>query len=116
MQVRIEMGVNSLLNPNVPDKRINEAQKWLDNEVIKDCNPYVPFRDGDLATSVIRHTVLGSGQIVYQTPYAVRVYHSNGWNFNKKPHELATDHWAEPAKANNLDKYNNGVSKILGGK
>jgi len=113
LRVRIEFGADSLLTPSVPEERIKRAQMWLDSEVIKDCNPYVPFRTGALAGSAIRHTIIGSGQITYETPYAVPVYNSEGWNFNRSVHPLAQDHWAEPVKANNMDKYHDGVAKIL---
>lgn len=116
MRVRIEIGAESLLNPNVPEQRVKAAQMWLDNEVIKDCDPYVPFRTGALAGSAIRHTVIGSGQVTYETPYAVPVYNSNGWNFNRSVHPLATDHWADAALANNREKYHDGVQTILLGK
>jgi len=68
LRVRIEFGADSLLTPSVPEERIKRAQMWLDSEVIKDCNPYVPFRTGALAGSAIRHTIIGSGQITYETP------------------------------------------------
>ena len=116
MRVKVNIGTNSLLNEATCNERFNQAQMWLDNEVIKDFNPYVPFRYGELARSAIRHTIIGSGAIVYKTPYAKKVYESNGWNFNTNIHPLATDHWAEPVIANNRTKYRNGVATILGGK
>lgn len=116
MRVRIEIGAKSLLNPSVPEQRIKQAQMWLDETVKKDCDPYVPFRTGILANSVIRHTIIGSGQVVYETPYAEKVYNSSGWNFNKTHHPLAQDHWAEPVIANNRNKYHDGVAKILLGR
>ena len=44
---------NKKLNP-----REERAQKWLDNEVLKDCGPYVPFRYGHLFRSGITATKL----------------------------------------------------------
>ncbi len=113
IKVRVNINPNGLLANN---NRFEAAQKWLDNEVIKDCNPYVPYRTGNLATSVIRHTVIGSGMIVYKTPYAKVVYNSDGWHFSVNVHELATDHWLDVVKPLQLEKWQNGVMKILGGR
>lgn len=112
--VRVNINPDGMLG-NAPAQRFYSAQKWLDNEVIKACNPYVPFRTGTLATSAIRHTVIGSGTIVYKTPYVNIVYDSKGWNFNVNVHPLATDHWLDTVKPMYIDDWKNGVMKILGG-
>ena len=114
MRVKVKYNQDGPLGSKYP-KRLHRAQMWLDNEVMKDLNPYVPFRTGALAQSVIRFTNIGSGKVVYMTPYARRIYHSRGLNFNRFVHPLATDHWVEPAKVRCMKKWVNGVKKILTG-
>jgi hypothetical protein len=78
--------------------RMLKAHAALDSQIIKDTDPFVPFRTGALASSPMR---AGGkvGEIVYATPYARRLYNSSGYNFRKSHHPQATDHWFEKAKA-----------------
>lgn len=71
MKVRIVMNTQQCVARFSP--RYRAAQKWLDNEVLKDCEPYVPFRTGNLARSGQLGTKLGSGKVIYNAPYARRV-------------------------------------------
>lgn len=50
------------------------AQQVVDSEVIRYCDPKVPFRTGALKDSALSNTVLGSGEIVYAAPYAHYLY------------------------------------------
>ena len=52
-----------------------EIQKFIDSEVLRRCEPYVPRDNGELIGSGVRSTVIGSGQVVYDTPYARRWYY-----------------------------------------
>lgn len=56
------------------------VQQVVDSEVLRICEPYIP-RDlsggaggGTLIQSGIENTVIGSGEIVWKTPYAHYVY------------------------------------------
>jgi hypothetical protein len=73
------------------------AHAALDSQIIKDTDPFVPFRTGMLASSPIR---AGSqvGLIEYKTPYARSCYYGVNWNFRKVFHPQATHHWLEKAK------------------
>ena len=46
------------------------VQKAVDAAVIRECFPYVPFDEGILAGSANTATEIGSGEVVYDTPYA----------------------------------------------
>lgn len=52
-----------------------EIQQFVDSEVLRRCEPYVPRDTGELIRSGVRNTVIGSGQVVYNTPYARRWYY-----------------------------------------
>ena len=50
-------------------------QKVVDAAVIRECFPYVPFDEGVLAGSANTATEIGSGEVVYDTPYARYQYY-----------------------------------------
>lgn len=92
-----------------------KAQAWLDSEVLKDSDPYVPMKTGTLVKSGIRGTTLGSGMIVYNAPYARRMYYGIGYNFNRTKHPNAQAFWFEAAKSSNKTKWIRGVRSLGGG-
>ena len=67
------------------NEQFRKAQKKVDSEVLRLTTPYVPFRSGELIRSGIRNTVLGEGRVVYKTPYARRLYYSQGYKFRGAP-------------------------------
>lgn len=93
--------------------KFQKAQKWLDNEVLKDCGPYVPFRTGTLEGSGIRGTVIGSGDINYNAPYANSCYYALERNFSHAKHPQATAQWFEKAKAVKQKNWKDGTEKIV---
>ena len=93
--------------------KFSEAQKWLDNEVLKDCAPYVPMRSGDLMRSGDAGTVIGSGKVEYNMPYSRRQYYGQDFNHSKNKHSQACAQWFEKAKAAKKDDWIKGVNKII---
>lgn len=51
------------------------VQMAIDNAVIRYCHPYVPFETGILASSPYTASPPGSGQVIYNTPYARYLYY-----------------------------------------
>ena len=51
------------------------VQKFLDNEVLRTTESYVPMDTGALKQSGINGTVVGSGKVVYNSPYARYQYY-----------------------------------------
>ena len=49
-------------------------QKFVDSEVIRYCDPKVPFRTGTLKNSALTASSIGQGLVVYATPYAGYLY------------------------------------------
>lgn len=96
------------------DKQYAVAQRWVDNEVMKDTEPFVPMNTGTLARSVSRGTIVGSGLIVYDTIYARRLYYGLGYNFKQDKHPQAQAQWFEGAKASHGEKWVSGVKKLAG--
>lgn len=112
MNMRLQMNTQYTLNRF--GKKYTKAQKWLDNEVLKDSDPYVPMRTGRLRDSGIHGTDIGSGRVIYNTPYASRCYYGH-YNFSQKKHPQACRQWFEKAKASCKTKWLNGVKTMMRG-
>lgn len=56
------------------------VQKYIDSEVLRCSDPYVPFLSGQLKESGITSTIIGSGLVHYNTPYARKAYYKNRGN------------------------------------
>lgn len=88
------------------------VQKYIDSEVLRLCAPYVPFDDGALQRSGIDKTKIGSGVVIYDTPYARRWYYREA-NFKGAPKRGKM--WFERMKNNGgKAKILAGVKKIVG--
>lgn len=55
--------------------RLKKAQKFLDSEILRKCDPYIPFKTGMLRDSGILGTKVGNGRIRWIAPYAKRQYY-----------------------------------------
>lgn len=110
MNMRLQLNTEFTLNRF--NEKYQRAQKWLDNEVLKDSDPYVPMDSGNLRSSGIKGTDIGSGRIVYNMPYASRCYYGH-YNFSKAKHERACRQWFEKAKAANKTKWISGAKKLM---
>lgn len=89
------------------------VQKAVDQSILDVCEPYTPMDlssgadGGELVRSAIMHTVIGSGEIVWRTPYAHYVYEGkvyvdpithaagfmteDGWRSRKNVSKIPTD-------------------------
>ena len=56
-------------------RRFNEAQKYVDSEVIRRCEPYTPMETGMLTKSATLGTEIGSGTVRYIAPYSRYQYY-----------------------------------------
>ena len=90
------------------------VQKFIDSEVLRLCDPLVPFDQGTLVQSGTINTVIGSGQVKYRTPYARRWYYMPA-NFQEAPRR--GNYWFERMKnEGGKDQILNGARKLAGGK
>ena len=94
------------------EARVAKAQKRLDARVLSDSNYWCPLDTGTLIKSGELNSTLGSGQIQWRTPYAVKQYYGT-FDHSKslKPH--ATDRWFETAKARYADAWQEVVHEII---
>ena len=93
----------------------NRVQVFIDNEVLRLCDPYVPKDTGMLIKSGILGTVVGSGEVIYQAPYARNQYYTNSGNGNHNKSGLRGPFWFERMKADNKKKLFEDVKEKLGG-
>lgn len=94
-----------------------KVQKYIDSTVLRKSDPYVPFLSGMLKLSGISGTVVGSGLVVYNAPYAGRQYYANGGKGKQGTSRggLRGRYWFERMKADHFDEILQGAAKIAGG-
>jgi hypothetical protein len=92
----------------------SNAQKFVDSEVLRGCEPYIPLLTGVLIMSGILGTEVGSGTVSWITPYARKRYYTP----RKTPSEtgpLRGPFWFERWKAVDNGKTVMQARKIAGG-
>lgn len=97
-------------------KKGERAQVILDEQILKDSNEYAPQDTGELIRSALRMSQIGRGKIIYDTPYARKLYYNPQYNFSKDRNPKAGGLWYERAKAAHLQDWVNVVAKMLGGR
>lgn len=95
-------------------ERLAKCQKKLDAQVLKDSNYYCPMFRGILQKSSILSTVIGSGKIVWNTPYAREQYYGKP-NKSRDKNPNARMEWFEAAKSKNLRKWEKMVNDEYSG-
>lgn len=104
--------MNFTVTTNVNAKQIKAAiktkaagsQAEFDALVLQDSNYFCPIKTGTLEKSAIINSRLGSGQLVWRTPYARRQY----YEYHKpayQPNPNACGKWFAAAKARWRDKW-----------
>ena len=81
-----------------------QVQAPLDALILQDSNFFCPIKTGALQKSAIINSRLGSGELVWKTPYARRQY----YEYSKPPYQPnpnACGKWFEAAKARWLEKW-----------
>lgn len=75
-------------------------QKVVDATVIRECFPYLPFDEGVLAGSANTATEIGSGEVIYDTPYARYQYYGEvyGPNIPIVENGVVTGYFSPPEK------------------
>lgn len=95
--------------------RLREAAAALGEAVIASSDPYVPYRTGNLASSVSYEAGEGCrGTVRWSAPYAAECY-TAARPFSRKIHPLATARWFEAAKSESLAAWQGTVWASLAG-
>ncbi len=107
-------------------RHVDKIQPILDMQIMKDSNYYAPMDTGNLQASAITGTYFkkptkalvspilqsgqmsvnaGKGKVVWNTPYAKRMYYGVGYNFSKDSNPNAQAKWFEKAKATKIGNW-----------
>lgn len=89
------------------------VQQFIDSECLRLCDRKIPKDTGALIQSGIINTRVGSGQVIWRTPYARRVYYHPEYNFNEAPERGA--YWFDRMKTQHKKQILKGASRIAGG-
>lgn len=103
MKIKSVVGnVSIKLNTDRLDRNLKEAQKLLNEQVVADCDPLIPFRQGALRNSVNYPQGIYGGEIEYNTPYAHYQYEGivYGPNYPIRDAEGNITGWYSPPKKN----------------
>ena len=84
---------------------VKRTQMKLDAQVVTDSNYFVPKITSTLEKSAIINTVLGSGLVLWHTPYANRQYYGENFDHSKQKNPNACAKWFEAAKARWLEQW-----------
>ena len=85
--------------------KLKRAQMKLDTQVVADSNYFVPNKTSTLQKSATINTVIGSGVVLWHTPYARRQYYGEHFDHSKQLNPNACAKWFEAAKARKLKQW-----------
>lgn len=135
----VSANVKCNINMDALNERIDRAQYWLDNQIMNDMTPLMPFRTGIFINLTKMNTAAtaGTGEITAAAPpYGRFLYYGkvmvdpltgSPWA-RKGAKKVVTDRplkfgypqavpeWFEVAKQQHLSDWVNGVNDIIGGK
>lgn len=100
-----------------PEKnaRYDDAQKFVDSEVLRLCDKYIPMRTGMLKKSGTLGTVIGKGEVKWIAPYSRVRYYRPGKN-GSAAGPFRGPKWFERMKADHGKEILAGAKKRAGGK
>ena len=112
------MSAQVTLNTAAVLKRLESIAKdrlvpALANEVLKDSNYYCREDSGALIDSSILASRIKDGVLVWDTPYAKRVYYTGTPSTDRNSN--ASLMWAQKAASENRDKYQKMLQKVADG-
>lgn len=87
------------------DRITEEKQVKLDEVVLKDSNFYIPRDTGNLEDAGRIGSQIGKGVLIWDVPYAKRLYWNPQYNFSKDSNPNARGKWFEEAKAIRLNQW-----------
>jgi hypothetical protein len=96
------------------EKRYTDAQKFVDSEVLRLCEPYTPLLTGMLIKSGTLGTEIGSGTVQWIAPYARAQYYMKRKNPSTTG-PLRGPYWFNRMKLVHKRRILAGARKLAGG-
>jgi len=96
-------------------RRYSQAQTFVDSEVLRLCEPFIPLLTGTLIKTGILGTDVGSGKVQWIAPYARSQYYSRR-KVGSQTGGARGPHWFERMKALHGKTIITGARKIAGGR
>lgn len=90
------------------------VQQFIDSECLRLCDRKIPKDTGALIQSGIINTRVGSGQVIWRTPYARRLYYHPEYNFDQSPERGA--YWFDRMKTQHKKDILKGAARLAGGR
>lgn len=118
IKVQLQVAPENVLLARRNLQKGGKAQQYVDSEVTRCCDKYVPLDKGYLKESHSPATVVGSGRVVYGASYARRNYYENRGRGTEGTAKggLRGRLWFERMKPDHLPGILKGVKKIAGSK
>jgi len=91
----------------------SRPQKAWDGYLMNEFRPYVPMETGALINSAVLNTIIGSSEIVYETPYAKRLYYNPQYKFSTAANKKAGGFWDRRAMNDRLEVWNTFYAKLI---
>lgn len=104
-QIEIETKFDAAKTAALLETSGGGAQKKLDAQVLNDSNYFCPMKTGTLQKSAVIYTRIGSGEVVWKTPYARGQYYGENLIHPHAPNPNACAKWFETAKARHMDDW-----------
>jgi hypothetical protein len=96
------------------NKQYSDAQNFIDSEVLRLCEPYIPLLTGMLIMSGILGTDVGSGLVQWIAPYASSQYYRGG-KPGSQTGPLRGPAWFERMKSAHVSGIIEGSRRFAGG-
>lgn len=90
--------------------QFTRAQKFIDSEVLRYCDPLTPKKTGNLINSGKMGTTIGSGEIKYLAVYAAKQYYDTAETRSYDPNRGAK--WFERMKTAHKQAILEGAKKV----
>lgn len=87
------------------EQATEKVQISFAQQVLKDSNYFIPFDTGNLRDSSLIASDFQTGSLVWNTPYARRLYYNPQYNFSKDSNVNAQGLWYEVARARFLSDW-----------
>ena len=111
IDIEIKSAGEILKNHDLEDG--GRAQHEFATLVLKEIDPYVPFRSGELKNSATRNLSPPYKELFYNVPYAARMYYNPQYHFSGAP--IRGAYWDSRMWADKSEKITSDLERFING-